>query len=393
MEYKNPDISSTHTDLRRQSYLAARYLNPQCIPLKVQHYYPGYNIRDLFYTTQQIIKDTEPRQPSGDRHRTFGTYAIEWWEGDAPKLENLLYNNKIPTWITISNTVFPNHNEVVDPYHVQLHPSSYSNYYKNYEQQYKINVLPDQGFNCFLNRLDVIRQSWFYQLNRHNLLDHGYVSFNMDITRVKEEFKNLTVSQVFQAQFERYHSSVFAEEHKIAQSLVPYRNFDQSKDLDDVVMQSKFSIIVETYFDDNNAITFTEKTIRALRLPRPWVLFGPKNSVKQLRTWGFDVLDDLVDHNSYDQFESHIERETVMLDMAKTLLQFDTQQHWHRLKKASDHNLKLLEDWALDLGEYYLLANYEAIVKAHRLGYVYPPPGIPTPNRVWANPLSEKVNG
>ena len=382
-------------DLFRRAYLAARYLLPQCIPLNVQKFFPGYNIRDLFYTTEYNIKNNMEGYKFRPNHRRrTGSYAIEHWEGDAPELENLLYNNKIPTWVTVSPTVFPNHNDIVDPYHVQLHPSAYSGYYNNYEQQYKTNVLPTKGFNCFLNRLDVIRQSWFYQLLRRNLLDHGYVSFNMNIHHVKEKFKNLLLPQeIFQAQFEHYHSSVFAEEHKIAQSLVPYRNFDQSTDLDDLIMQSKFSIIVETYFDDNNAITFTEKTIRALRLPRPWVLFGPKNSVKQLRTWGFDVLDDLVDHNSYDQFESHIDRETVILDMAKTLLQFDTQQHWHRLKKASDHNLKLLTDWTSELGEYYLLANYEAIVKAHKLGYVYPPPGIPTPDRVWINSLSEKING
>lgn len=383
MEYNN---LARNVDLFRQAHVAARYLLPQCIPLNVQHYYPGFNIRDLFYTTQyDIKKNMEPRKHSTNGRRSIGTYVIEWWEGDAPQLENLLYNNKIPTWITISTTVFPNHNEVVDPYHVQLHPSIYSTYYNNHEQQYKTNVVPNKGFNCFLNRIDVIRQSWFYQLLRRNLFDQGYISFNMNLHHVKEEFKNLTASQVFQVQFERYHSSVFAEEHKIAQSLVPYRNFDEAAKLDDIIMQSKFSIIVETYFDDNNAITFTEKTIRALRLPRPWILFGPKNSVKQLRTWGFDVLDDLVDHDSYDQFESHIERETVMLDMAKTLLKFDTQQHWHRLKKASDHNLKLLGNWASELGEYYLLAHYEAIVKAHKLGYVYPPPGIPTLNRVWTN--------
>jgi len=36
-----------------------------------------------------------------------------------------------------------------------------------------------KDFNCFLNRTDPIRQSWFYLLHSRALLDHGFVSFNM----------------------------------------------------------------------------------------------------------------------------------------------------------------------------------------------------------------------
>jgi hypothetical protein len=282
--------------------------------------------------------------------------------------------------------MFPNHRDVVDPYHVQLHPGVYANYYTDYQQQYQTNVATDQGFNCFLNRLDVVRQSWLYQLIRHDLFDRGYISFNMSMHHVKPEYKNLSAQQIFQIQFEQYHSTVFAEEHKIAQPLVPYRNFDPEADLDDLIMQSKFSMVIETYFNDNNMIQFTEKIIRVLRLPRPWLLLGPKDAVKYLRAWGFDVLDDLVDHNRYDQLESRIERETAILDMSKTLLEFDTEKHWSRLKKASDHNLKLLHSWKPRTFEFYLIAWHEAFVRAHKLGYVYPPPGLPTiSERIWSN--------
>jgi hypothetical protein len=373
---------------KRQAYWIARYANPQLVPLDMEmvlYLEPGQNFWDLFYeSAENLIKIK--KHFAKNTYREGSHYIIEWWEGDSPELENLIYHNKIPQWITVSHTVFPNHKKIIDPYYVQLHPGSYCNYYRDYKQQYETNVVTNQGFNCFLNRLDVIRQSWLYQLIRRNLFDHGYVSFNMNTHYVEEKYKDFSAQQIFQAQFEQYHSHVFAQEHKIAQTLVPYRNFDPLANLDHVIMQSKFSMVVETYFNDNNVIQFTEKIVRVLRLPRPWVLLGPKNAVKYLRAWGFDVLDDLVDHSRYDKLESRIEREIAILDISKTLLEFDTEKHWLRLKAASDHNLKLLDNWASRRFEFCLMAWHEAFVKAHKLGYMYPPPGLPTIiERIWSD--------
>ena len=371
------EVGGTHWSARRQAYMIARYANPQLIPFYTDVYNlkPGQTVWDTFYQSPYDVQ-AQATYKSKNQYRLGTGYIIECWEGDSPQLENLIYNNKVPQWITVSHTVFPNHKKIIDPYYVQLHPGSYCNYYVNYQQQYQTNVATNNRFNCFLNRLDVVRQSWLYQLIRHNLFDHGYISFNMDIHHVKEEYKNLSAQQIFQAQFEQYHSTVF----------VPYRNFDPESDLDDLIMQSKFSIVVETYFDDNNVIQFTEKIVRVLRLPRPWILLGPKNAVKYLRTWGFDVLDDLVDHNQYDQLDSRVERETAILNLSKTLLEFDTEKHWPRLKAASDHNLKLLDSWRLRTFEFYLMAWHEAFTKAHKLGYMYPPPGLVTINeRIWSD--------
>jgi len=379
-----PPGGGTHWSARRQAYLIARYANPQLIPFYAG-LKPGKTVWPTFYQSPHDVQALVIYK-SKNPYRIGTGYIIEWWEGDSPQLENLIYNNKIPQWITVSHTVFPNHKKIIDPYYVQLHPGSYCNYYVNYQQQYQTNVTTNNRFNCFLNRLDVIRQSWLYQLVRHDLFDHGYISFNMDIHHVKEEYKNLSAQQIFQAQFEQYHSTVFAEEHKIVQQFVPYRNFDPAADLDDLIMQSKFSMVIETYFDDNNVIQFTEKIVRVLRLPRPWILLGPKNAVKYLRSWGFDVLDDLVDHNQYDQLDSRVERETVILNISKTLLEFDTEKHWPRLKAASDHNLKLLDSWRTRTFEFCLMACHEAFTKAHKLNYLYPPPGWPTiSERIWSD--------
>lgn len=264
--------------------------------------------------------------------------------GDSIPTEEILHYlkyDKKPMFFT-SNVFRGGLKEQFDQYIFTCSPAAYSTYYNNYDLLIT-NQSPTKDFCCFINRMDPNRQSWFYQLIRRNLLGQGFVSFNMDTTRLSE-FKDLDPGQVFEEQYQKY-MTIFEEEHSIAKNIVPYRNFSKNSDLDDIIMQSRFNIVLETYFIDNDQVVFTEKIIRSLRLPRPWLLYSVQNAVALLREWGFDVLDDLVDHNRYDNISSEIDRQSVILDMAQEMQTFDTEKHWSRLKQASDHNLELLKYW------------------------------------------------
>jgi len=245
--------------------------------------------------------------------------------------------------VLISSTVYRNSLQAtVEPYFTSLTPAIYSQYFENYNQTF-VNITPVKDFCCFIGRMDPSRQGWFYQLIRRNLLPHGFVSFLMNNKRLNE-FGHMTPGQAFEQQYQKY-MTIFANEHAIAKDIVPYQNFDKNTDPDDLIMQSRFNIVLETYFANNDQLTFTEKIIRNLRLPRPWLLFSSQHAVRYLRDWGFDVLDDLVDHDRYDNIEFHIDRQTVILDMAQELLDFDTVKHWDRLHTASQHNLAQLKYW------------------------------------------------
>jgi hypothetical protein len=201
---------------------------------------------------------------------------------------------------------------------------------------------PTKKFNCFINRMDPIRQSWFYQLIRRNLFDQGLVSFNMDISRHIVQGRCAptdTPQQVFEQQF-HHHLQIFHSEHEKVKTMVPYRNFDC--DLQTAIMQTEFSIVLETYFDRNEVITFSEKIFRCLKLPRPWVIFAMQNAVSYLRDMGFDVLDDLVNH-SYDTVGFAIERQTAILDQVELMCrQTLTESDIRRCQQAADHNQALL---------------------------------------------------
>ena len=272
---------------------------------------------------------------------------VYWYIGDAASDDDLARLSFQQTLdrksVLISSTVYRNScKSMTESYFTPLTPAVYSWYYKDYNQTFN-NITPVKDFSCFIGRMDPSRQGWFYQLIRRNLLPHGFVSFLMDNKRLSE-FNDLTPEQTFEQQYQKY-MTIFADEHAIAKDIVPYQNFDKNANLDDVIMQSRFNIVLETYFDNNDQLTFTEKIIRSLRLPRPWLLFSSQHAVKYLRDWGFDVLDDLVDHDRYDNIEFNIHRQTVLLDMAQELLDFDTVKHWDRLHAASQHNLAQLKYW------------------------------------------------
>jgi hypothetical protein len=226
-------------------------------------------------------------------------------------------------------------------YILRVPDSFYGVYYYPYEI-----VQKDQSkdFNCLINRMDPFRQSWLYQLVRRNLFDLGYISFNMDISRMPCNAE-LTQQQAFEAQFQRY-CSIFAEEHNKVKHLVPFKNFDDDGDITEVLMDSKFSLVLETYFDNNHIVTYSEKIFRCLQLPRPWLLFSHQHAVSHLRGMGFDVLDDIVPHDHYDIIEHAANRQSKLLDMMEQLVstRFDNHQ---RLMAAATHNQDLLKKFSL----------------------------------------------
>lgn len=74
-------------------------------------------------------------------------------------------------------------------------------------------------------------------------------------------------------------------------------------DLTDIYNQTSGSIVAETSLDS----FLTEKTFHAILAMHPIMMIGPRFAIGHLRSQGFDVFDDLINH-SYDQLESWQER-------------------------------------------------------------------------------------
>jgi hypothetical protein len=164
----------------------------------------------------------------------------------------------------------------------------------------------------------------------------------MDISRIPY-LNGIDTMTAFEQQFKNV-LSIFKPEHDVIKSQVPYRNFSATGDLTEVILDSEFSIVLETHFDNNNIITFSEKIFRALQMPQPWVLFAHQHAVRHLKDMGFDVLDDVVPHNMYDGIEFDIDRQVAILDVVQLLLEKEINSE--RVKHAANHNQQLMKQFA-----------------------------------------------
>jgi hypothetical protein len=204
-----------------------------------------------------------------------------------------------------------------------------------------------KDFNCFLNRTDAIRQSWFYLLYSRGLLDHGFVSFNM-YQKQGLWYPSDDPLETFDYYHKEFLSSFDNIKEEIKQ-IVPYKNFIDNDNLCKIILSTKFSIIIETYFERIDCKTFSEKTWRAVQLPRPWLLFAATGCVQRLRDMGFDVFDDYVDH-SYDLHDTSktcVSRQEDILNETQRLSKLDiTPRILDDWQQKALHNRNIMKIWA-----------------------------------------------
>jgi hypothetical protein len=216
----------------------------------------------------------------------------------------------------------------------------------------------DYEFSCFNNRLDPARQDFFYQLVKRDWLNKGLISFNLTLRKmVHPDFTS--GKDLFNDYHAKFLSSFDYLKPKI-DKLVPFKNFDENQDLSSTMMRCKFGMIIETYFERADAITFSEKTWRALQTPRPWLLLHATNSIQLLRDMGFYVYDDWVDH-SYDRFDTsnfYGHRMDAIFTEAERLMKLPVTQslinHW---EAQTFKNLEIMKDWSYHWDDVFYTIN------------------------------------
>ena len=224
---------------------------------------------------------------------------------------------------------------VVNRPHIDLYPEFWGSF--GYRSEYK-SQRPTRLFNCFINRVCTTRQSWFYQFVRRNLLHAGWISFLLDYRKLppgvvsKQDLYEYNYNQGY---------NIFEAEHNLMRDRVPFCNFEG--DLDQIVVDSCVSLVIETYFDWPDTVAFSEKTFRALQLPRPVLLYSMPGSVEVLRKYGFDVWEDIIDH-AYDVEPDQIQRQIKILDQLCNLKDLTyTDQQLEHFELRAQHNRDLLQ--------------------------------------------------
>jgi hypothetical protein len=274
------------------------------------------NINNAFIETTKTLKKTKYRVG-----QKFGYSLV-----DAVNEETYAHSTLIVT------------DNCIKKDHLPLWPEFYGNYF--YDAKYESRA-PEYLFNCFISRSCPFRQSWLYQFQKRGLFDQGLITFNLDYRGDPELIPLKGTVELFDILF-KSGNEIFEAEHKILRDRVPYCNINTS--LEQAIIDSKVSIVLETYFDRNDVIAFSEKIFRSIQLPRPMLLFSAVNAVQHLRQCGFDVLDDIVDH-SYDLESNSITRQIMILDQLEVINKLCyTDTVVNRLHEASKHNQQRLKE-------------------------------------------------
>lgn len=275
--------------------------------------------------TDQIWGKSQCRKFESD------TYALFRAKGVPVKLVDAVDVSSLSSNIVTDN--------IVNRPHIDLYPEFWGSF--GYQPEYEPRK-PSRLFNCFMNRACTTRQAWFYQFVRRNLLHNGSVSFLLDYREMppgvvsKQDLYEYNYNQGY---------SIFEAEHNLMRDRVPFCNF--AGDLDQVIVDTCISLVIETYFDWPDTIAFSEKIFRALQLPRPVILYSMPGSVEALRKYGFDVWDDIIDH-SYDKEPDQIQRQIQILDQLCRLRGLDyTDKQLEEFESRAQHNRNLLQQFRL----------------------------------------------
>ena len=199
---------------------------------------------------------------------------------------------------------------------------------------------PTKLFNCFIQRVDSVRQSWFYFLKNYNLLDKGYISF---LLFQRPSYSTKTGIELFDYIHEHYNlgdNDQFQQAYEELRSIVPYQNFIENADLYSYAKKSKYSLVLETYATDENSIgyCYTEKIHRALQTPTISLIFSQKNSLNKLSEIGFKINDQLLEIDQYPW----VTRQQKILDiLVNDSIDFDPQT----LYNNALHNRDLISNY------------------------------------------------
>jgi hypothetical protein len=292
-----------------------------------------------------------------DRCRAAGlAVAGQWYEipyHHAPRIVTMLFWDMLPAqahWIDLNRDLAQKGQTVTvvsdnfvswpDLSHVRFRPcTEILGMAANYQDRSGEIKQPARLFSCFMQRADSVRQSWLYFLHHRGLIDQGYVSY---LLLQKGRGMELTGQGVFD-QIHRDHElgtiPHFESAYQSLRARVPFRNFDRDRDLVDLLIDSEFSICLETYatYDDFGAWCWTEKSLRDLQLSVSPLLFMQKHAGRKLADLGLDVPEYVLalDHLPW------IQRQTSILDLL-TQGSLETRQ---RAQQRALHNSAVLTAW------------------------------------------------
>ena len=109
-------------------------------------------------------------------------------------------------------------------------------------------------------------------------------------------------------------------------------------------LNSYFQFVTETTPDTSRFPFITEKSLKPFAMMQPFIQFGPKDNVKNLKNYGYDIFEEWIDH-SYDDEEDDIKRLRLVLKEFDRLQAIPNTRWAEMLKEMTPsllHNFQLV---------------------------------------------------
>lgn len=225
---------------------------------------------------------------------------------------------------------------------------------------------PTRRFGLSINRMDGQRISILLELiassgGLDQILTQDWINFNGFDAAAENLSKDNVDSNFLKywKQVSSYYGNKYTVHIPEIMSALPIRNHNFS--VEQAHVNCYLNLVIETYAG-NATIAFSEKIFRALVTPAPWMLYSACHALEYLRSLGFDLLDDLLDH-SYDSVIQEYPGQYKIANFIKV-----AQQNYQKLismelsdiikccQRATTHNQKLLtqfsQQWPTDFEKF-----------------------------------------
>jgi hypothetical protein len=225
------------------------------------------------------------------------------------------------------------------------------------------NFDPKHRFNLCINRMDHQRIVLFLESLKQLDLDAStdLVNFNAwDPYGINNTGQDLINN--FSKYFEQLDPSLKQRYQDVLhiQNQLPIRSHEIS--IEQAHVSAYVNLVIETYAGDAS-VALSEKIFRALLTPAPWTVFSAQHAVSYLKSLGFDVLDDIVDHGYDSAAHAHpcgIEKIKIYLQHSFTTYQqvqaMPLPELKNRCLQAAHNNQQLLaqfrNQWPVDFAHW-----------------------------------------
>lgn len=209
--------------------------------------------------------------------------------------------------------------------------------YNNYEL---VDVPKKKLYSCFIQRVESVRQTWLYFLHQKDLLDKGNVCFHM---KQLAGYSDLSGIELYDWIHQNYGLDKVPHFHKSYLALrnqIPYLNFVKDADPNQLLMDSKYFLALETYAtdDDCGVSGVYEKSLSALQFACFPLLFCQRGTIGLLKSTGLEIPTTLLDLDNLPWQQ----RQQKLL----AILEEDQGEYiWAEYKDRALHNRELITSW------------------------------------------------